>query len=71
MRKDTAVAGLAAVHATFLEKLEPLVDDATFELVLAGEEMSARSQETDTSRSMSASMRCTSSSRCAPKGTSR
>jgi PAS domain S-box-containing protein len=44
-RKETAVAGLAAVHASFLEKLEPLVDDATFELVLAGEEMSARSQE--------------------------
>ena len=42
-RKETAVAGLAAAHARFLQKLEPLVDDATFELVLASEKMSARS----------------------------
>src|SRR5947199_6917400 len=36
-RKDTAVAGLSVAHARFLEKLEPLVDDATFELVLSTE----------------------------------
>ena len=35
---------------------------------IAGEEMSARSEERSLSRSMSASMRCTSCSRCAPKG---
>src|SRR6266576_3648760 len=34
-RKEKAVAGLSAAHARFLEKLEPLVDDATFELVLS------------------------------------
>jgi signal transduction histidine kinase/DNA-binding response OmpR family regulator/PAS domain-containing protein len=33
-RKAAAVAGLSAAHARFLEKLEPLVDDATFELVI-------------------------------------
>src|SRR5205814_10294626 len=36
-RKETAVAGLSVAHARFLEKLEPVVDDATFELVLSTE----------------------------------
>jgi PAS domain S-box-containing protein len=44
-RTEMAVGSLAAVHTKFLEKLEPLVDDATFDLVLAGEKMSARSRE--------------------------
>ncbi len=43
-RKEMAISGLAAAHAKFLENLESLVDDATFELVLAGEAMSAQSQ---------------------------
>src|SRR5205085_748017 len=36
-RKEKAVAGLSVAHARFLEKLEPVVDDATFELVLSTE----------------------------------
>jgi signal transduction histidine kinase/DNA-binding response OmpR family regulator/PAS domain-containing protein len=44
-RKETAVAGLATVHARFLQELEPLVDDASFELVVASEKIAARSPE--------------------------
>ena len=44
-RKGTAVAGLSVAHARFLEKLEPLVDDATFELVLSADRMTTGNKE--------------------------
>src|SRR5437764_4050000 len=43
-RKETAVAGLSVAHARFLEKLEPLVDDATFELVLSTERTTGKKE---------------------------
>ena len=42
--KDAATADLATAHASFLEKLEPLVDDANFDLVMAGEKIAGRSE---------------------------
>ena len=44
-RKETAVAGLSVAHARFLEKLEPVVDDATFELVLSTERATTGNKE--------------------------
>ena len=35
------VTGLAGVHTGFLNALEPLVDDAVFELIIRGEEVTA------------------------------
>ena len=44
-KKKTAVADLAATHAKFEEVLEPLVDDAGFDLVITSEEMAAKNKE--------------------------
>ena len=44
-RKEAAVADLAGVHARFLEKLEPLVDDAGFNLVIGSENLTSPSKE--------------------------
>ena len=44
-KKKTAVADLAAAHAKFEEVLEPLVDDAGFDLVITSEEMTAKNKE--------------------------
>jgi signal transduction histidine kinase/DNA-binding response OmpR family regulator/HAMP domain-containing protein len=42
-RREAAVADLAGVHAEFLNALEPLADDAVFELVTNGEQVTADS----------------------------
>src|SRR5207237_9985842 len=44
-RKERGVAGLSVAHARFLEKLEPVVDDATFELVLSTERTTTGNKE--------------------------
>jgi adenylate cyclase len=41
-KKDAAVAGLAATHAKFLELIEPFVDDRVFDLLIQGEETTAK-----------------------------
>jgi class 3 adenylate cyclase/phosphoglycerate-specific signal transduction histidine kinase len=43
-QRQAAIAGLAAVHAKFQEALEPLVDDAGFDLVTTSEDMTAKSK---------------------------
>jgi hypothetical protein len=43
-QRQAATAGLAAVHAKFQEALEPLVDDAGFDLVTTSEDMTAKSK---------------------------
>jgi PAS domain S-box-containing protein len=48
VRRETDAAALASVHSYFLEKLEPLVDDASFNLVIGSEGLSAQSQESIT-----------------------
>lgn len=40
-----AVAGLNTAHGQFLDVLEPLVDDAVFNMVISSEEMTTRSAE--------------------------
>ena len=47
-RREAVVAGLAGVHAGFLNALEPLMDDAVFELVINGEEVTAESTKRST-----------------------
>jgi class 3 adenylate cyclase/phosphoglycerate-specific signal transduction histidine kinase len=44
-QSKAAVADLATVHAKFQDVLEPLVDDAGFNLVITSEEMTAKSKE--------------------------
>ena len=44
-RKEAAVADLAGVHAGFLEKIEPLVDDAGFDLVIGSENLASQGKE--------------------------
>jgi class 3 adenylate cyclase/phosphoglycerate-specific signal transduction histidine kinase len=44
-QRETAIADLAVVHAKFQDVLEPLVDDAGFDLVTTSEEMTANSKE--------------------------
>jgi adenylate cyclase len=44
-QSKAAVAELSTVHAKFQDVLEPLVDDAGFNLVITSEEMTARSKE--------------------------
>jgi signal transduction histidine kinase/DNA-binding response OmpR family regulator/HAMP domain-containing protein len=44
-QRDTGFAELAAVQTNFQDALEPLVDDAGFNLVTASEEMTAKSKE--------------------------
>ena len=43
-RKDVAITDLASAQASFLETVEPLVDDANFELVMASEKIADRSE---------------------------
>ena len=43
--RETAVADLAVLHAKLQDVLEPLVDDAGFNLVIASEEVTAESTE--------------------------
>src|SRR5215469_9552499 len=44
-QRETAVANLVALHAKFQGALEPLVDDAGFDLVTASEDLAAKSKE--------------------------
>ena len=44
-QRETAVADLAALHAKFQDALEPLVDDAGFDLVTTSEDVTAKSKE--------------------------
>ena len=44
-QRQTAVADLAVVETTFQNALEPLVDDASFNLVTTSEEVTAKSKE--------------------------
>jgi adenylate cyclase len=44
-QRETAVADLAVLQAKFQDALEPLVDDAGFNLVITSEEMTAKSKE--------------------------
>jgi signal transduction histidine kinase/CheY-like chemotaxis protein/PAS domain-containing protein len=44
-RREKVVTDLAGVHAGFLNALEPVVDDAVFELIIRGEEVTAESSE--------------------------
>src|SRR5262249_42150145 len=44
-QRQTAVANLAIVHTRFQGVLEPLVDDAGFDLVTTSEEVTAKSKE--------------------------
>lgn len=42
-KRETAVAELAKAHTSFIEALEPLVDDSVFKLVMRGEDVTAES----------------------------
>jgi adenylate cyclase len=44
-QRETAVADLAVLQAKFQDALEPLVDDAGFNLVITSEEVTAKSKE--------------------------
>ena len=44
-QREAAVARLAALHAKFQDALEPLVDDAGFDLVTTSEDMTAKNKE--------------------------
>jgi class 3 adenylate cyclase/phosphoglycerate-specific signal transduction histidine kinase len=44
-QREAAVADLAVVHTKFQDILEPLVDDAGFDLVITSEEVTAKSKE--------------------------
>jgi class 3 adenylate cyclase/phosphoglycerate-specific signal transduction histidine kinase len=44
-QRETAVADLAVVETRFRDALEPLVDDAIFNLVITSEEVTAKSKE--------------------------
>jgi class 3 adenylate cyclase/phosphoglycerate-specific signal transduction histidine kinase len=44
-QRETAVADLAVVETRFRDSLEPLVDDAIFNLVITSEEVTAKSKE--------------------------
>jgi class 3 adenylate cyclase/phosphoglycerate-specific signal transduction histidine kinase len=43
--REKAASDLASLHGGFLDKLTPMVDDATFDLILSSEEVTARSTE--------------------------
>ena len=45
LQRETAVGNLAVRHAKFQEVLEPLVDDAGFDLVTSSEEKAAKNKE--------------------------
>jgi class 3 adenylate cyclase/HAMP domain-containing protein len=42
-RRESALADLSAAHSEFLDTLEPRVDDSVFDLVISGEDVTARS----------------------------
>jgi hypothetical protein len=44
-QRETASAGMAAAHGQLIEVLEPLVDDAVFNLIISGEDLTAQSTE--------------------------
>jgi hypothetical protein len=44
-QRETTLANLAALHAKFQEILEPLVDDAGFDVVITSEELATQSKE--------------------------
>jgi serine phosphatase RsbU (regulator of sigma subunit)/anti-sigma regulatory factor (Ser/Thr protein kinase)/phosphoglycerate-specific signal transduction histidine kinase len=44
-QRKTASAGMAAAHGQLVEVLEPLVDDAVFNLIISGEDLTAQSTE--------------------------
>ena len=44
-QREAAVTKLSGVHASFLEALEPLVDDSVFDLVISGEKVTAENAE--------------------------
>ena len=44
-QREAAVADLAVLHTKFQDVLEPLVDDAGFDLVITSEEVTAKSKE--------------------------
>ena len=44
-QRETASAGVAAAHGQLVEVLEPLVDDAVFNLIISGEDLTAQSTE--------------------------
>ncbi len=45
VQRETAMESLARMHQNFLDALEPLVDDAHFNLIISGEEVTAQSTE--------------------------
>jgi class 3 adenylate cyclase/phosphoglycerate-specific signal transduction histidine kinase len=44
-QRETAVANLAALHSKFQDVLEPLVDDAGFDLVITSEDLTTKNKE--------------------------
>lgn len=44
-QRQTAVANLAALHSKFQDVLEPLVDDAGFDLVITSEDLTTKNKE--------------------------
>jgi class 3 adenylate cyclase/phosphoglycerate-specific signal transduction histidine kinase len=44
-QRETAVANLATLHAQFQDVLEPLVDDAGFDLVITSEDLTTKNKE--------------------------
>jgi hypothetical protein len=44
-QREIASAGMAAAHGQLVEVLEPLVDDAVFNLIISGEDLTAQSTE--------------------------
>jgi class 3 adenylate cyclase/phosphoglycerate-specific signal transduction histidine kinase len=47
-QREIALKGMAAAHGQFAEVLEPLVDDAVFDLVISGEDLTAQSTKSIT-----------------------
>jgi class 3 adenylate cyclase/phosphoglycerate-specific signal transduction histidine kinase len=45
VQRETSVANLAALHGKFQDVLEPLVDDAGFELVVTSEDLTTKNKE--------------------------
>ncbi len=44
-QRETKSAEMSATHASFVEALEPLVDDAVFNLIISGEDLTGQSAE--------------------------
>ena len=71
VRRENAAAALDKAHFRFLEKIAPLADDAYFNVVVRSEHLTLDGRTAVASRSVATSMRCGSSSTCAPRATSR